>query len=70
MKNTPACVACVHGLRCSFFFDECDLFSTLSVQHEKVQMRKELWRIEDVIAGLSSSKANYQVTISSVTNPG
>lgn len=39
-------------------------------QHEKVQMRKELWRIEDVIAGLSTSKANYQVTISSVTNPG
>ncbi|XP_056880474.1 pleckstrin homology domain-containing family A member 7 isoform X5 [Takifugu flavidus] len=38
-------------------------------QHEKVQMRKELWRIEDVIAGLSTSKANYQVTISSVTNP-
>ncbi|CAF99664.1 unnamed protein product, partial [Tetraodon nigroviridis] len=38
-------------------------------QHEKAQMRKELWRIEDVIAGLSTSKANYQVTISSVTNP-
>lgn len=26
--------------------------------------------MEDVIAGLSTSKANYQVTISSVTNPG
>uniref|UniRef100_A0A3Q3KG40 Pleckstrin homology domain containing, family A member 7b n=1 Tax=Monopterus albus TaxID=43700 RepID=A0A3Q3KG40_MONAL len=39
-------------------------------QQEKVQIRKELWRIEDVIAGLSSSKANYKVTISSVTNPG
>ncbi|XP_077419482.1 pleckstrin homology domain-containing family A member 7 isoform X3 [Vanacampus margaritifer] len=38
-------------------------------QQEKVQMRKELWRIEDVIAGLSSSKDNYKVTISSVTNP-
>nr|XP_057945271.1 pleckstrin homology domain-containing family A member 7 isoform X4 [Doryrhamphus excisus] len=38
-------------------------------QQEKVQMRKELWRVEDVIAGLSSSKANYKVTISSVTNP-
>ncbi|XP_069380635.1 pleckstrin homology domain-containing family A member 7 isoform X8 [Paralichthys olivaceus] len=38
-------------------------------QQEKVQIRKELWRIEDVIAGLSSSKANYKVTISSVTNP-
>ncbi|XP_041845593.1 pleckstrin homology domain-containing family A member 7 isoform X6 [Melanotaenia boesemani] len=38
-------------------------------QQEKVQVRKELWRIEDVIAGLSTSKANYKVTISSVTNP-
>ncbi|KAM9408093.1 LOW QUALITY PROTEIN: pleckstrin homology domain-containing family A member 7 [Pholidichthys leucotaenia] len=38
-------------------------------QQERVQLRKELWRIEDVIAGLSSSKANYKVTISSVTNP-
>lgn len=39
-------------------------------QKEKSQIKRELWRIEDVIAGLSSSKANYQVTISSVTNPG
>uniref|UniRef100_A0A8C6WFZ1 Pleckstrin homology domain containing, family A member 7b n=1 Tax=Neogobius melanostomus TaxID=47308 RepID=A0A8C6WFZ1_9GOBI len=38
-------------------------------QQEKVQMRKELWRIEDVIAGLSANKANYKVTISSITNP-
>ncbi|KAK6294410.1 hypothetical protein J4Q44_G00352400 [Coregonus suidteri] len=38
-------------------------------QQEKSQIKRELWRIEDVIAGLSSSKANYQVTISSVTNP-
>ncbi|XP_037548652.1 pleckstrin homology domain-containing family A member 7 [Nematolebias whitei] len=38
-------------------------------QQEKVQIRKELWRIEDVIAGLSTTKANYKVTISSVTNP-
>ncbi|KAM3877238.1 pleckstrin homology domain-containing family A member 7 [Diretmus argenteus] len=38
-------------------------------QQEKAQIRKELWRIEDVIAGLSSSKANYKVTISSLTNP-
>ncbi|XP_042177075.1 LOW QUALITY PROTEIN: pleckstrin homology domain-containing family A member 7 [Oncorhynchus tshawytscha] len=42
--------------------------SSLS-QKEKSQIKRELWRIEDVIAGLSSSKANYQVTISSVTNP-
>lgn len=33
-------------------------------------MKKELWRIEDVMAGLSSSKANYKVTIDSVKNPG
>lgn len=38
-------------------------------QQEKAEVRRELWRIEDVIAGLSSSKANYQVTITSVTNP-
>ncbi|XP_067299036.1 pleckstrin homology domain-containing family A member 7 isoform X15 [Pseudorasbora parva] len=38
-------------------------------QHEKSQLRKELWRIEDVLAGLSSSKANYRVTIDSVQNP-
>ncbi|XP_051570652.1 pleckstrin homology domain-containing family A member 7-like isoform X5 [Myxocyprinus asiaticus] len=39
-------------------------------QQEKCQLRKELWRIEDVLAGLSSSKANYKVTIDSVRNPG
>lgn len=39
-------------------------------QQEKAELRKELWRMEDVLAGLSSSKANYQVTLSSVTNPG
>ncbi|XP_062869577.1 pleckstrin homology domain-containing family A member 7 isoform X3 [Trichomycterus rosablanca] len=39
-------------------------------QQEKVQLRKELWRIEDVMAGLSSSKANYKVTVNSVQNPG
>lgn len=40
------------------------------LQGEKAQVRKELWRIEDVMAGLSTSKANYRVTISSITNPG
>ncbi|XP_026122810.1 pleckstrin homology domain-containing family A member 7 isoform X2 [Carassius auratus] len=39
-------------------------------QQEKSQLRKELWRIEDVLAGLSSSKANYKVTIDSVHYPG
>ncbi|XP_028811723.1 pleckstrin homology domain-containing family A member 7-like isoform X12 [Denticeps clupeoides] len=43
--------------------------SVLSLQ-EKAQLRKELWRIEDVMAGLSSSKANYKITIDSVLNPG
>ncbi|XP_018617628.2 pleckstrin homology domain-containing family A member 7 isoform X2 [Scleropages formosus] len=43
--------------------------SRSSLSQEKTQMRKELWRIEDVMAGLSSSKANYQVTIDSVQNP-
>ncbi|KAJ8406465.1 hypothetical protein AAFF_G00300390 [Aldrovandia affinis] len=38
-------------------------------QQEKEQMRRELWRVEDVLAGLSSSKANYEVTIESVKNP-
>ncbi|KAG7271142.1 hypothetical protein CRUP_017765 [Coryphaenoides rupestris] len=42
----------------------------ISQQQEKAELRKELWRMEDVLAGLSSSKANYQVTLSSVTNPG
>ncbi len=48
----------------------CVCFCFLYEQQEKVQIRKELWRIEDVIAGLSNSKANYKVTISSITNPG
>ncbi|XP_058257740.1 pleckstrin homology domain-containing family A member 7 isoform X8 [Hemibagrus wyckioides] len=39
-------------------------------QHEKGQLRKELWRIEDVMAGLSSSKANYKMIVDSVQNPG
>ncbi|XP_031425362.1 pleckstrin homology domain-containing family A member 7 isoform X3 [Clupea harengus] len=38
-------------------------------QQEKVQLRKELWRIEDVIAGLSSNKANYEITVDSMQNP-
>lgn len=33
-------------------------------------MKRELWRIEDVMAGLSARKANYQITIESVQNPG
>ncbi|MGH0138274.1 UNVERIFIED_CONTAM: hypothetical protein FKN15_047582 [Acipenser sinensis] len=42
---------------------------TILSQQEKSQMLKDLWRIEDVMAGLSSSKANYKFTIDSVQNP-
>ncbi|XP_076002932.1 pleckstrin homology domain-containing family A member 7-like isoform X2 [Genypterus blacodes] len=38
-------------------------------QQDKAEMKRELWRIEDVTAGLSSSKANYRITIDSVQNP-
>ncbi|KAJ8252732.1 hypothetical protein COCON_G00220440 [Conger conger] len=38
-------------------------------QQEKTQVRRELWRIEDVMAGLSSSKSHFQVSINSVKNP-
>uniref|UniRef100_A0A8C4EQ34 Pleckstrin homology domain containing, family A member 7a n=1 Tax=Dicentrarchus labrax TaxID=13489 RepID=A0A8C4EQ34_DICLA len=36
---------------------------------EKSEMKRELWRIEDVMAGLSASKVNYKITIDSVQNP-
>ncbi|XP_045544042.1 pleckstrin homology domain-containing family A member 7 isoform X14 [Salmo salar] len=36
---------------------------------EKTEIKRELWRIEDVMAGLSASKANYKITIDSVQNP-
>ncbi|CAK6954504.1 pleckstrin homology domain-containing family A member 7-like isoform X1 [Scomber scombrus] len=38
-------------------------------QQEKAEMKRELWRIEDVMGGLSASKANYRITIDSVQNP-
>ncbi|XP_034031769.1 pleckstrin homology domain-containing family A member 7-like isoform X2 [Thalassophryne amazonica] len=38
-------------------------------QQDKAEMKHELWRIEDVMAGLSASKSNYKVTIASVQNP-
>uniref|UniRef100_A0A3Q3NE10 Pleckstrin homology domain containing, family A member 7a n=1 Tax=Mastacembelus armatus TaxID=205130 RepID=A0A3Q3NE10_9TELE len=40
-----------------------------TTQQEKAEMKRELWRIEDVMAGLSDSKANYKITIDSVQNP-
>ncbi|XP_015193623.2 pleckstrin homology domain-containing family A member 7 isoform X16 [Lepisosteus oculatus] len=36
---------------------------------EKAQTKKDMWRIEDVMAGLSSNKANYKVTIASMKYP-
>lgn len=33
-------------------------------------MRRELWRIEDVMTGLSSTKETFKITIDSVKNPG
>uniref|UniRef100_A0A3Q2ZVK7 Pleckstrin homology domain containing, family A member 7a n=1 Tax=Kryptolebias marmoratus TaxID=37003 RepID=A0A3Q2ZVK7_KRYMA len=38
-------------------------------QQEKAEMKRELWRIEDVMGGLSASKANYKITIDSIQNP-
>ncbi|XP_073709646.1 pleckstrin homology domain-containing family A member 7 isoform X3 [Misgurnus anguillicaudatus] len=37
---------------------------------EKNQLRRELWRIEDVMTGLSSTKETFKITIDSVKNPG
>lgn len=36
---------------------------------EKSQIQKDLWRIEDVMAGLSVNKENYRVLVGSVKNP-
>ncbi|XP_026863264.2 pleckstrin homology domain-containing family A member 7 isoform X3 [Electrophorus electricus] len=38
-------------------------------QEERSQLRKDLWQIEDVMAGLSTSKADYRLTVESVQNP-
>ncbi|XP_036046033.1 pleckstrin homology domain-containing family A member 7 isoform X4 [Onychomys torridus] len=52
------------------------LKQTLQEQHrrafffqEKSQIQKDLWRIEDVMAGLSVNKENYRVLVGSVRNP-
>uniref|UniRef100_A0A3B3VTC3 Pleckstrin homology domain containing, family A member 7a n=1 Tax=Poecilia latipinna TaxID=48699 RepID=A0A3B3VTC3_9TELE len=36
---------------------------------EKAELKRELWRIEDVMGGLSTSKANYKITVDSIQNP-
>lgn len=37
---------------------------------EKTQIQKDLWRIEDVTAGLSANKTNYKTIVDSIKNPG
>ncbi|MEQ2245962.1 Pleckstrin y domain-containing A member 7, partial [Ilyodon furcidens] len=39
-------------------------------QQEKAELKRELWRIEDVMGGLSVSKTNYKITVDSIQNPG
>ncbi|XP_028943243.1 pleckstrin homology domain-containing family A member 7, partial [Antrostomus carolinensis] len=39
------------------------------VSQEKTQIQKDLWRIEDVTAGLSANKANYRTIVDSIKNP-
>ncbi|KAM8939666.1 pleckstrin homology domain-containing family A member 7 [Pelodytes ibericus] len=36
---------------------------------ERAEMQKDLWRIEDVTAGLGSNKRNYKVLVESFKNP-
>ncbi|XP_027749709.1 pleckstrin homology domain-containing family A member 7 isoform X13 [Empidonax traillii] len=39
------------------------------LSQEKTQIQKDLWRIEDVTAGLSANKANYKTIVESIKNP-
>ncbi|XP_061236108.1 pleckstrin homology domain-containing family A member 7 isoform X1 [Neopsephotus bourkii] len=39
------------------------------ISQEKTQIQKDLWRIEDVTAGLSANKANYKTIVDSIKNP-
>ncbi|XP_056622044.1 pleckstrin homology domain-containing family A member 7 isoform X4 [Triplophysa dalaica] len=43
--------------------------NTCPSPQEKTQLRKELWGIEDVISGLSSTKETFKITLDSVKNP-
>lgn len=49
---------------------EADPERAPSAPQEKSQIQKDLWRIEDVLAGLSVNKENYRVLVGSVKNPG
>lgn len=46
------------------------IFSFIINNQEKAQIQKDLWRIEDVTAGLSANKANYKTIVDSIKNPG
>ncbi|XP_010140541.1 PREDICTED: pleckstrin homology domain-containing family A member 7 [Buceros rhinoceros silvestris] len=39
------------------------------ISQEKTQIQKDLWRIEDVTAGLSANKTNYKTIVDSIKNP-
>ncbi|XP_028915581.1 pleckstrin homology domain-containing family A member 7 isoform X2 [Ornithorhynchus anatinus] len=39
------------------------------LSQEKSQIQKDLWRIEDVTAGLSANKANFKILVESIKNP-
>ncbi|XP_025934784.1 pleckstrin homology domain-containing family A member 7 [Apteryx rowi] len=43
--------------------------SSSLVSQEKTQIQKDLWRIEDVTAGLSANKTNYKTIVESIKNP-
>lgn len=47
-----------------------DCTNTPRCRLQQSELKRELWRIEDVLAGLSASKANFRITIDSVQNPG
>ncbi|XP_059564980.1 pleckstrin homology domain-containing family A member 7 isoform X6 [Myotis daubentonii] len=56
--------------------DVAQLKQTLQERHrrafffqEKSQIQKDLWRIEDVTAGLSANKENFRILVESVKNP-
>uniref|UniRef100_UPI00398F3D35 pleckstrin homology domain-containing family A member 7 isoform X3 n=1 Tax=Pristiophorus japonicus TaxID=55135 RepID=UPI00398F3D35 len=42
---------------------------TVSSPQDQEQIRKDLWRIEDVMGGLSVNKSNYRMIIESIQNP-
>lgn len=39
-------------------------------QQDRREVQRELWRIQDVLAGLSGRRENYRLTIDWLLNPG